>query len=84
MPFSSWSNSCECGKSLESDTDEYHLLTCNTGGGPVYTHNSIVRITSVYSTKLRKLEYNCIGAPSLNFLLVVLSTIHEFYSNQIV
>ena len=46
MPFSSWSNSCDCGKSLESDTDGYHFLTCKTGGGPVYTHNSKVRIWS--------------------------------------
>ena len=46
MPFSSWSNSCDCGKSLESDTDGYRFLTCKTGGGSVYTHNSIVRIWS--------------------------------------
>ena len=31
---------CECGRSL--DPEGYHLITCKRGGGPVWTHNSIV------------------------------------------
>ena len=35
-----WATKCECGKSL--DVEGYHLLTCKMGGGPVWSHNSVV------------------------------------------
>ena len=44
MPFSSLINNCNCGRPV--DDSGYHLLTCKTGGGPVWTHNSIVSVWS--------------------------------------
>ena len=35
-----WATKRECGKSL--DVEGYHLLTCKMGGGPVWSHNSVV------------------------------------------
>ena len=51
MPFSSLINNCNCGRPV--DDSGYHLLTCKTGGGPVWTHNSIV---SVWSDCLKSLK----------------------------
>ena len=38
LPFSSWGLICQCGK----EVNEFHLLTCKLGGGPVWQHNEIV------------------------------------------
>ena len=38
LPFSSWGLICQCGK----EVDEFYLLTCKLGGGPVWEHNEIV------------------------------------------
>ena len=38
MPLAS--GQCDCGKEL--DSDEYHLITCKTGGSPVIRHNNMV------------------------------------------
>ncbi|XP_062500057.1 uncharacterized protein LOC134177291 [Corticium candelabrum] len=40
LPFSRLLKTCDCG--TEVDREGYHLLTCKYGGGPVWTHNSIV------------------------------------------
>ena len=40
LPFAAWMEKCSCGKQL--DREGYHLITCKTGGGPVWTHNTIV------------------------------------------
>ena len=40
---------CDCGKTL--DTYGYHLITCKTGGGPVWLHNSMV---SAWSERLKR------------------------------
>ena len=40
LPFSRLLKTCDCGTEL--DREGYHLLTCKYGGGPVWTHNSIV------------------------------------------
>ena len=40
LPFTNFINECDCGKEL--DKNEYHLLTCKYGGGPVWSHNCIV------------------------------------------
>ena len=41
---SKWISKCDCGKPL--DLEGYHLLTCKCGGGPMWTHNSIVNVWS--------------------------------------
>ena len=38
IPFEDWRLVCDCGK----DVDNYHLLTCKMGGGPVWKHDEIV------------------------------------------
>ena len=38
IPLSDWSGSCKCGAQL--DNSGYHLLTCKTGGGPVWSNNT--------------------------------------------
>ena len=40
VPVPHWIRSCNCGDSL--DDSGYHLITCKTGGGPVWTHDSVV------------------------------------------
>ena len=47
MPLSSHLKQCECGRRL------FHLLTCKTGGGPVWSHNAI---TGVWADCLRTLS----------------------------
>ena len=42
---------CDCGKTL--DTDGYHLITCKTGGGPVWSHNSMI---SAWSECLKRVS----------------------------
>ena len=42
--FAGWMKKCDCGKQL--DPDGYHLITCKSGGGSVWTHNSIVGLWS--------------------------------------
>ena len=42
MPLAAALDSCECGQSL--DSKGYHLLTCKLGGGPIWTHGSIVNV----------------------------------------
>ena len=38
IPLSDWSGSCNCGTQL--DNSGYHLLTCKTGEGPVWSHDT--------------------------------------------
>ena len=40
LPLPQPATSCECGKPL--DKKGYHLITCKIGGGPVWSHNSMV------------------------------------------
>ena len=42
---------CDCGTAL--DPEGYHLITCKTGGGPVWSHNSIV---SAWSECLKRVS----------------------------
>ena len=51
MPLGSVVPICECGKDI--DKDGYHLLTCKTGGGPIWTHETL---TSVWSDCLQHLK----------------------------
>ena len=53
MPISvsEWITDCNCGASL--DDSGYHLLTCKTGGGPVWSHESVA---SVWSDCLKNLN----------------------------
>ena len=47
IPFPEWVNKCDCGRSIDVDgfdADGFHLLTCKTGGGPVWTHDSMVSV----------------------------------------
>ena len=39
IPLSDWCGSCNCGAQLYNSG--YHLLTCKTGGGPVWSHDII-------------------------------------------
>ena len=41
---------CNYGKSL--DKYGYHLITCKNGSGPVWSHNSVVRVWSECFSKL--------------------------------
>ena len=40
LPAVRWIEQCDCGTAL--DEMGYHLLTCKKGGGPVWSHDSIV------------------------------------------
>ena len=51
MPLGSVVSTCECGKDI--DSDGYHLLTCKTGGGPIWTHETLA---SVWSDCLQHLK----------------------------
>ena len=51
MPLGSVVPVCECGKDI--DKDGYHLLTCKTGGGPIWTHETL---SSVWSDCLQHLK----------------------------
>ena len=51
VPVPHWIRSCNCGDSL--DDSGYHLITCKTGGGPVWTHDSVV---STWSDCLRSID----------------------------
>ena len=51
IAFSSWTTTCNCGALI--DDSGYHLLTCKTGGGPVWSHESI---SSVWSDCFRGLH----------------------------
>ena len=51
MPLGSVVSTCECGKDV--DRDGYHLLTCKSGGGPVWTHETL---SSVWSSCLQQLK----------------------------
>ena len=44
IAFSSWTTTCNCGAFI--DDSGYHLLTCKTGGGPVWSHESISSVWS--------------------------------------
>ena len=44
LPLSHPVKNCECGKPL--DQEGYHLITCKFGGGPVWSHNSMVNAWS--------------------------------------
>ena len=44
IAFSSWKTSCNCGALI--DDSGYHLLTCKTGGGPIWSHESISSVWS--------------------------------------
>ena len=44
IAFSSWTTTCNCGALI--DDSGYHLLTCKTGGGPVWSHELILSIWS--------------------------------------
>ena len=41
-PFVDWNIQCECGRPV----DDYHLITCKFGGGPVWQHDEIVNAWS--------------------------------------
>ena len=51
MPLASAFDKCNCGQ--PNDREGYHLLTCKHGGGPIWTHGTIV---SVWSDCLRDLS----------------------------
>ena len=51
IAFSSWTTTCNCGALI--DDSGYHLLTCKTGGGLVWPHESI---SSVWSDCFRGLH----------------------------
>ena len=51
MPLGSVVPICKCGKDI--DKDSYHLLTCKTDGGPIWTHETL---TSVGSDCLQHLK----------------------------
>ena len=44
IAFSSWTTTCNCGALI--DDSGYHLLTCKTDGGLVWSHESISSIWS--------------------------------------
>ena len=49
VSFPEWVNKCDCGQTLDikgSDADGFHLLTCKNGGGPVWTHDSMMSVWS--------------------------------------
>ena len=49
VSFPEWINKCDCGQTLDiegSDADGFHLLTCKNGGGPVWTHDSMMSVWS--------------------------------------
>ena len=49
VSFPEWVNKCNCGRTLDikgSDADGLHLLTCKNGGGPVWTHDSMMSVWS--------------------------------------
>ena len=50
---SKWITRCDYRRDL--DSEGYHLMTCKTGGGPVWTHNTIV---GVWSKCLSQLHIN--------------------------
>ncbi|XP_062504332.1 uncharacterized protein LOC134181136 [Corticium candelabrum] len=51
LPAVRWIEQCDCGTAL--DEMGYHLLTCKKGGGPVWSHDSIV---SEWDDCLRQLQ----------------------------
>ena len=51
LSLSNWTTTCNCGADI--DDSGYHLLTCKTGGGPVWSHESI---SSIWSDCFRKLH----------------------------
>ena len=51
MPLRSVISICDCGKDV--DGDGYHFLTCKTGGGPIWTHETLL---SVWSNCLQQLN----------------------------
>ena len=52
LPLCDNIQSCECGR-VTSDSSGYHQMVCKTGGGPVWSHDSI---TSVWSECLNDLK----------------------------
>ena len=52
LPYSDDIHTCDCGRTI-TDSSGYHQITCKSGGGPVWTHNSIV---SVWSDCLSELK----------------------------
>lgn len=46
-----WMAKCVCVKL--QDKDSFHLLICKTGGGPAWTHNSIIAAWSDCSRQLQ-------------------------------
>ena len=60
MPLSSQTGNPKCDCSKPIDQEGYHLLTCKTGGGPVWTHNTIA---SVWSECLKHLNKKLIQEP---------------------
>ena len=49
VSFPEWVNKCDCSQTLDikgSDADEFHLLTCKNGGGPVWTHDLMMSVWS--------------------------------------
>ena len=44
MPIRHATSTCECGQVI--DGDGYQLMTCKTGGGPVWTHEALVNTWS--------------------------------------
>ena len=52
LPLCDNIQSCECGR-VTSDSSGYHQMVCKTGGGSVWSHDSI---TSVWSECLNDLK----------------------------
>ncbi len=47
VSFPEWVNKCDCGRTLDingSEADGLHLLTCKNGGGPAWTHDSMMSV----------------------------------------
>ena len=58
-----WMTTCNCGATL--DGSEYHLLTCKSGGGPVWSHEAIA---SSWSDCLRELNVHHRREPRHHYL----------------
>ena len=51
IPLGSVISTCNCGKDV--DGDGYHFLTCKTGGGPIWSHETL---SSIWSNCLQQLN----------------------------
>ena len=63
IPLSDWMTTCNCGATL--DGSGYHLLTCKSGGGPVWSHEAIA---STWPDCLRELNVHHRREPQHRYL----------------